>query len=242
MKAKRSTRKRTTKQLDTSREDFMSVWVGGQTLALFVAIAIISVLSGLPLAWESVPFLGLAGIFGLVLGALVSTSQHVAIRMSFGEWFEGWWRVGVMGWTLGMVAVLGTASLTQGMSDTIANALQAMILVGTPAVLQWTVLRRYVDQAWVWVLASFTGSNLFSFPISNLPGLAGAVVAIATYALVTGIIMLWLYLSTAPPVARKINASDDTRLQQASDHLQASDDDTASDHQTASDQSVMRDR
>jgi hypothetical protein len=77
-------------------------------------------------------------------------------------------------------------------------ALQALILVMCPALVQWYLLRKTFQYAWIWLLANLVGGLLFAIPLRDydlytLYNQAGAfAVAAVLQSVVTGITLFWI--------------------------------------------------
>lgn len=176
---------------------FLMLWVNIYIGVFLMAIGVTVISSQFNIAGVLPVLLQLAIIGG---GSMVG--QKYLIQLYTGRNVDGWIKSGVYGWVLG--AVLSTllavgliSPLINGPSDT-APLWRWMLVylpaLGMPGVLHALRLRKHVDNAWLYGLGSLVGSVLVPlFIIGNTASLLHYAGALASFALTTGLTLIWLF-------------------------------------------------
>ncbi|MEL7433220.1 MAG: hypothetical protein AAFN11_04675 [Chloroflexota bacterium] len=175
---------------------FLLLWIAGHFGAFFGAVAI-SLL--LPTTFIST-FVG-AILQVLIIGGGTLWAQKILLQRYTGRKVDGWLKSGVFGWVLGLllsfVLALGLIAPAEGnIASLPAWALMLTYLpaLALPSITHAARLRKYVDNAWLYVLGSVVAALLLPMFISiNNTSLLSYVGGLTTYALTTGLTLIWLF-------------------------------------------------
>lgn len=158
----------------------------------------------------------IGGVLGLVAGYL----QHCLMKQYFFVTDKDWYRWSALAGILaGLVVVAGNEGLLwlaqriycqgetycyamygQSVYTLLNNLLPMTVFIGMVSVAQWAVLRRYVDDGWLWVLANLVGGIVFAMLLNSQDSSGGWLGAVLAQGAVTGVILLWLFLHRAQPL------------------------------------------
>lgn len=180
------------------------------------------------LGWLSGFLLFQAGIIGdvstietaaaltLVLGWPVSVIQQRLLNHHTALNVTGWVRRSMVGWMIGGFLLMAAANFVRPMlsgSETVLVAGQVVAFFVMPALLQWTLLRKQVHNAWLWILGGAVSSAAFALPVASiisantLAEWVAYVVGGATQGFVVGMVMIWLLTMLRTQAASQANAS-----------------------------------
>jgi hypothetical protein len=192
-----------------NRYGFLALWIIAPALAryLFYYLAINGVL------WY-LPQLGLFnGIYyGLIHGIIIAAIQKLALYLHFGRSFAGWTRATFLGWMFGGIALMAI-NWNIDLPLQWILVLQAVTITLIPTLAQAWILRRSIQQAWLWLLSWGVGSTVFSLIyMQNLNQDFTAYTAHGAFAAVTGLTLLWLFGMQSKEIKLK-NQADTSRLE-----------------------------
>ncbi|MFQ3645423.1 MAG: hypothetical protein SNJ54_07440 [Anaerolineae bacterium] len=132
---------------------------------------------------------------GGVIGWSVGTLQKLIIETRLGWHANGWVFWSVVGGVIGLMALsFFVASFPRFTWD--YNPTYFMPIFITPvAICQWWVLRRAVDQAYLWIWANIAAGLTFALIPEVFAGHAALVVLLApmAQAALTGMMLIWLF-------------------------------------------------
>lgn len=174
---------------------FLSIWLAAHGVGWGVIFAIWEI-------WgQPVPDWQWYLMIGLLPGMIIAATQRWLLRYAHRVDMRGWLVISAVGWSLGGISL----SLIRN-TDSMFIYLSGLFVL--PAVLQWLILRRYVNNAWIWVIAAIASTALFTIPgdsdyatwqtILAAAGLQGAV---------TGMSLLWLLGNRAAQEQPKIEVT-----------------------------------
>lgn len=131
-------------------------------------------------------------VLGFVPGMTIAVMQRWLVQHNFGLVLHGWLPVSAIGWLLGGLSL--NVSFTGGIDQSIALA----VLFLLPALLQWLILRRYVRQAWLWMLAGVVSAMVFNISSVNqdFATWQGMLSATGLQGAITGLSLLWMMRAT----------------------------------------------
>lgn len=165
----------------------------------------------------------IGGMIGLVAGFF----QHRLMKHYFYVNDKNWWqRSALAGIPAGLVIAIGNDAVMRlaqlwycngdsycaamygdNFFTTVRDILPMTVFIGIVSVAQWSVLRRYVDDAWLWMLANVVGGVLFSIIFQSQGPVSGWLSATLAQGAVTGAVMLWLFLHRAQPLEAPVTGS-----------------------------------
>lgn len=190
---------------------FIIMWLMGHMLAFGAFIPIV--------AWANAIFddTGFVTILALVVGGITSLTQYLLIRWQFGRNIKWWIPLSIIAWLISAFTIFQVVeNLSSSQFDI---TLQALALFTPPALVQTFLLRKQVQQAWLWLLASVAGTTTFALPIAFAYGEDWTIlVGYGLYASATALTLLWLFGMSGIPI--KQEAKDKT-------HNQLTDSDTS---------------
>lgn len=163
-------------------------WVLANAVAGAVALAV----TGAMMMAGSLNTAVVVAVFGLVIGAALGIAQWFVLRRWIPQTYL-WIFASIGGGAI--LAVLGFA-----MSEAVGGPLGGVVIGASLGTMQWLVLRRWVSQAYLYLLASTAG---FALALSageavgfTVDGAAGWLVGGTTFGIVAGIItglaLVWL--------------------------------------------------
>lgn len=181
---------------------FMSIWLAAHGVGWGIVFAIWE-LWGRPFAdWQW--FL----LVGLVPGMVIAATQRWLLRYAHRVNLKGWLLVSAIGWGLGGLSLSFIRE-----TDSMFIYLSGLFVL--PALLQWLVLRRHLQNAWLWILAAVVSTALFTIPsISNYDTWQTILAASGLQGAVTGMSLLWLL------GVRKAHKPDEAQTQHRYQRLQ----------------------
>ena len=165
---------------------FLVMWLTGHMLAWLPFIAFVDWLN--PRLNDMTGFVAM----GLIVGGITSLTQYLLIRWQFRRNLRLWIPLSVIAWLVATLVVIQPLVNLSG--SQIDVTLQAMALFTPAAIVQAFLLRKQVQQAWLWLMASVAGTTTFALPIvfdygENWTILAGYGLYAGTLALT----LLWLF-------------------------------------------------
>ncbi len=165
---------------------FIIMWLIGHVLAWIPFIILVEWLN------SNVNDMLFFAVMGLTVGGITSLSQYLLIRWQFGRNLRWWIPLSIIAWLFAALVAIQTV-IDTGNSQ-LEITLQALALFTPAAIVQAFLLRKQVQQAWLWLLASVAGTTTFALPImfdygENWTILAGY----GLYASATALTLLWLF-------------------------------------------------
>ena len=165
---------------------FIILWLLGHVLAW---IPFITVVDWLDSSFNDTIFFA---FMGLTVGGITSLTQYLLIRRHFGRNLRWWMPLSIIAWLFAVLVVFQTVAYSGNSQFEIT--LQALALFTPAAIVQAFLLRKQIQQAWLWLLASIAGTTTFVLPImfdfgENWTILAGY----GLYASATALTLLWLF-------------------------------------------------
>jgi MFS family permease len=132
---------------------------------------------------------------GGVIGWSVGTLQKLIIETRLGWHASGWVFWSVVGGVIGLTVLSFFAALLPRFTWDYSPAYFMPIFITPVAVCQWWVLRRAVDQAYLWILANIAAGLTFALIPEVFAGHAALVVLLApmSQAALTGMMLIWLF-------------------------------------------------
>lgn len=165
---------------------FIVMWLIGHMLAFGAFIPIVE--------WANSVFeeTGFLTVLALVVGGISSLTQYLLIRRQFGRNLKWWIPLSMIGW---LIATLIIFPLVENLSSSRFDiTIQALVLFLPAALIQTFLLRKQVQQAWLWLLASVAGTTTFALPIAFAYGEDWTILAgYGLYASATALTLLWLF-------------------------------------------------
>lgn len=172
---------------------------------------------------EVVYFLLLSSGVGGIVGFAVGLLQQSVIKRYFHITVNNWRRATVTG---GMIAapvmVLTIHGMTSSLNDnywqlyqsglfsplsSLLSIMPMVLYVTVMSAVQIVILRRYVNHAWLWIMANAVAGLMFSMLVNNAyePGISNWILAAIAQGAVTGFAMLWLlhHLNTEVEIDEK---------------------------------------
>ena len=178
-------------QARVNKYGFLAMWIIAQVLGWFLFI-----FSQMSMAmYLFSPPLWMSGIIaGLIIGIPTALGQKAALYLHFGRWFGGWIRANVLAWVIGgMSIMLVSEQFDISGSAQLGILIQVLSLMLPPTVAQLWVLRRYVQNVWLWLLAAIAASSVFAGLLGQIgEAQEAAMLAFGMYSLVTGLSLLWI--------------------------------------------------
>lgn len=198
-----------------------AVWVVSGLVMLPGGIVLMLVLSALAPNTFITNLIATVYVGGIV-GMVVGYTQHRLMQQFFFVNDPDWWRhsalAGVPAALTMLILIEGAAALFRQLAcggtyycyaltqnafyETLMGLLPMTVFISVISLIQWRTLRRYVDDAWLWVLANAIGGVLFGMLYSSLgnASLVQLVLGALVQGAVTGAVLLWLFLHKAQPL------------------------------------------
>lgn len=153
----------------------------------------------------------LFAVMGLTVGGITSLTQYFLIRYQFGRNLKWWIPLSVVAWLFATL-ILIQAVINRGDSQ-FDIIMQALALFTPTALVQTFLLRKQVQQAWLWLLASVTGTTIFALPIAFDYGENWTILAgYGLYASATALTLLWLFGMSGIQIKQKIKDKTHSQL------------------------------
>ncbi len=128
----------------------------------------------------------------LGLGGVTSLVQYLLIRWQFGRNIKWWLPLSILTWLFAAFFPFD-ASLQLGDSQ-IGITIQALALFAPAALIQAFLLRKHVQNSWLWLLASITGTTTFALSVAALNWIPlSGYLGYGVYASTTALTLLWLF-------------------------------------------------
>ena len=142
-----------------------------------------------------------------ILGALTSTIQYLLIRWQFGRDIKWWIPISFIAWGFGIFACQAIFD----MANTQFGLMMKMLALYTPATLvQILLLRKHVQQSWLWLLGTFAGASVFALSVRSLH-LRGTLLAfsigVGLYAGTKVLTLIWLFSTSKTSLQQQKLAS-----------------------------------
>jgi hypothetical protein len=161
------------------------------------------------------------------MGIVSSSMQRFAMWLRFGRRLTWWRRTSVIGWWMGGLLTVGLSRLYFASEiptlNWLGHPVTLILALSTPwIVMQWLVLRRHVDRAWLYILTSLSGSTVFgSLLISMNDGLNffGMSLALGGSAVIIAYTLVWLFSMSGNVVAQRQNIADTSRFAAGANRL-----------------------
>jgi hypothetical protein len=164
--------------------------------------------------------------FGLIItlittmGVVSSSIQRFVMWLRFGRRLTGWRRTSIIGWWLGGLVFLAVSRLFAYLNipdfDWFWLVVPQAIGMLTPlALIQWLVLRRQVDRAWLYVLASVSSATILATLIvgfREIINLLGMSLVLGAQALVMAYTLVWLFSMSGSVTPKQQVTPDTSRL------------------------------
>lgn len=165
---------------------FSILWLIGHVAAWGAFIPIADVVDGFPRN----DFLFFT-LLAIVVGGITSSVQYALMRWQFGRNIKAWIPTSIVAWLLATLVVVQPI-VNLGL-DQLEITLQALALYLPATIFQTILLRRHVQQAWLWLLASVAGSFAFALPIANDGGDMSVLLGYGFYAMTMAITLIYLF-------------------------------------------------
>lgn len=129
-------------------------------------------------------------MMGLGMGVPIAIVQYQLIRRLMMVDLRFWISISALGWLMSGIALFVTSTEVP-----VEISIQILMFFLIPTVLQFLILRRYIQNAWLWILANAIGSIVLALPITSSRSLevmvltAGGILQTVT----TGIVLYWLF-------------------------------------------------
>jgi hypothetical protein len=157
------------------------------------------------------------------MGVVSSSIQRAALWLRFGRRLKWWQRTSIIGWWLGGLVIFGLSRLAASMNNPdllfywhpIALFLELSIPL---TVMQWLVLRRYVDRAWLYILASLASAITFAGLLMANNGsinFMGFFLSLGASSLGIAYTLVWLFSMSSNIPSKQKNMPDTSRLMTA---------------------------
>lgn len=188
-------------QLRISPTRFLVMWVGGHILGWLTLAPVLWIVQLLNWQWlNSFPDVVYGIGFGLIIGFGSTLAQMMTIRQAKGYWVKGWGIASFPAWGVGGFLFWLSAMASSFPDNMILGNMMVLggLLLPAATVQAW-LLRRYVKQSWMWLVSFVAAVAVFAMLISTFSGLFIAAIAFSGYALVTGLVMLFLFLNNSKP-------------------------------------------
>ena len=188
---------------------FLIAWLAGHTTAWLILYPIAEI------NFIEQNTLLLYGIAGLILGSITSTVQYFLVRWQFGRNIKSWIPVSVLMWflnTLILFQYIAETNVLSGIDEPFNTMLLALSLYATPALAQVWLLRKHVQQAWLWGLANIAGTALFAMGVNQFSSDWGVALSYGLFSSATALTLLWIFAMSQPSVKAKSILASENRL------------------------------
>lgn len=173
---------------------------------------------GYSVALEMLYLMGFSTIVGGMIGFAIGMLQKSVIKRYFNIDMKHWQRTTVVGGMVAAPAMVFTLdALTQYTSQNywqllatgqyytlteLTNILPMILYVAILSTIQIVILRKYVQNAWLWILANTVAGLMFSMLVNSAfdPGFGNWLLAAIAQGAVTGFAMLWLLHRLNQPI------------------------------------------
>jgi hypothetical protein len=202
-----------------NRYGFLALWIAGQVIGWLLLILVLesdigSRLNTIPLSGNWLFALNVA----IFVGIPTILAQKLALFLGFGRGFKGWARVNLIAWFLGSFIFAALLEADRTGNERLDLTLQILVLMLLPTIAQAWIFSRYIQRIWLWLASSLVASTVSAaLAQSFIDGsYTGIFVAFGSYAMVTGLTLLWLFGMQATENQLKTEA-DTSRLEDSAD-------------------------
>jgi hypothetical protein len=164
------------------------------------------------------------GLGGLLIGIPTAIGQKLSLYLHFGRRFQGWIRINMVAHIISVASLLLVAIQFGIRGDQqIGILIQTLSLMIPPSLVQAWLLRRYVPNVWLWLLAAVAGTSVFTAIAGQFEmGDTAISLGLGMYGLVTGLSLLWLMGMQGDVGKQKLSsdAENFSQLEDASDEIE----------------------
>lgn len=147
---------------------------------------------------------------GLSLGIITSLTQYWLIRWHFGRHIRAWISPSIIAWIVAAY-ILFPASIDYMDENTLSgSAIWALSLYLPATLVQALLLRKHVQHAWLWILASVVGSSLFALVVNSLQSMNviwATAIGTGVYGGVTALTLVCMFMLSKIPIKHELSAS-----------------------------------
>lgn len=197
---------------------FVFIWSSGTVAAWYVLTLISNLLPAIAFTnWMD------RLLLGGIIGASVTLTQVIALRLGRGVWSWGWALVSMLGWAMSgfLFEQVITFSNFQSVPFTDIAIILSFILM--PTLLQMVILRRWVRQVWLWALSIFASATATAAIFGTIrdaigfttSGIHATSISFGAYGLITAITFLWLFFNNPKEAVKEAEAHNTQRLESA---------------------------
>ena len=146
-----------------------------------------------------------AVLMGMGMGIPVAIVQYRIIRKLLQVKLRYWIPMSSIGWLFSGILLFLTST-----EFPVEISAQILLFFLVPATLQSIILRHYIRNAWLWMLANAVGGIMLALPITTARSLEVLVLTAGgiLQTIVTGIIIFWLFRQFNSPDPKRKLAQD----------------------------------
>ena len=161
-------------------------------------------------AFETAYILVMGSIVGGIVGFAIGLLQRSVIKRYFHMEVKNWRRTTLIGGMIAAPVMVGAIDVMSNyvgqhywqlmesgqyhVFNTILSVMPMVVYVFVLSAVQVIILRRYVQHAWLWIMANTVAGFMFSMVVNQAfdPGISNWLLAAIAQGAVTGFAMLWL--------------------------------------------------